>query len=89
MAVSFEWDQVKNIANQQKHRVSFEEAQYAFADDKRIIAEDITHKSSEILYYCFANVRGEIMTVRFTYRNNKIRIFWLSSGLFQSHPPWN
>jgi len=75
MAVDFEWDQEKNIANQQKHHVSFEEAQYAFRDAKRIIAEDITHKTSEIRYYCFGSVHGEIMTVRFTYRNNKIRIF--------------
>lgn len=75
MEADFEWDQIKNVANQQKHNVSFEEAQYAFADTKRIFAEDITHKSSETRYYCFGDVNGEIMTVRFTYRNNKIRIF--------------
>lgn len=75
MVADFEWDQIKNIANQQKHDVSFEEAQYAFADPKRIIAEDIAHISTETRYYCFGNVNGEIMTVRFTYRNNKIRIF--------------
>jgi len=71
----FEWDPVKNVLNQQKHRVSFEEAQYAFADIKCIIAEDLAHKSVETRYYCFGNVNGEIMTVRFTYRNKKIRIF--------------
>ena len=71
----FEWDPLKNVANQHKHHVSFEEAQYAFADIKRIIAEDLAHKSSETRYYCFGNVNGEIMTVRFTYRNKKIRIF--------------
>ena len=71
----FEWDPIKNIVNQQKHHVSFEEAQHAFADTKRIFAEDITHKSSETRYYCFGDVSGEIMTVRFTYRNKKIRIF--------------
>jgi uncharacterized DUF497 family protein len=75
MKIGFEWDPIKNIANQQKHNVSFEEAQYAFADAKRIFAEDLAHKSAETRYYCFGNVNGEIMTVRFTYRNNKIRIF--------------
>jgi len=75
MKVDFEWDPLKNIANQQKHKVSFEDAQYAFADLNRIFAEDHTHKSKETRYYCFGNVNGEIMTVRFTYRNNKIRIF--------------
>jgi len=71
----FEWDQIKNATNQRKHNVSFEEAQYAFADEKRVIAEDLTHASSEKRYYCFGNIDGETITVRFTYRNNNIRIF--------------
>ena len=71
----FEWDPAKNDANQQKHQVSFEEAQYAFSDIKCIIAVDIAHNSSEARYYCFGNINGEIITVRFTYRNKKIRIF--------------
>jgi hypothetical protein len=28
----FEWDEAKNLANQRKHRVSFEEASRVFAD---------------------------------------------------------
>lgn len=75
VGADFEWDPMKNDANQQKHHVSFEEAQYAFADVKCIIAEDLVHKSSEIRFYCFGKVDGEIITVRFTYRNKKIRIF--------------
>jgi uncharacterized DUF497 family protein len=71
----FEWDPEKNEANKQKHQVSFEEAQCAFVDAKRIIAEDTTHHSSEARYYCIGKVNEEIMTVRFTYRNKKIRIF--------------
>jgi len=71
----FEWDPAKNIANQQKHHVAFEEAQFAFGDAKRIIAEDLTHRSIEMRYYCFGYVNGGVMTVRFTYRNKKIRIF--------------
>jgi uncharacterized DUF497 family protein len=71
----FEWDPVKDLLNQQKHHVSFEDAQFAFADIKCIIAEDFAHKSSEIRYYCFGKVDGDVITVRFTYRNKKIRIF--------------
>jgi hypothetical protein len=71
----FEWDPIKDVVNQQKHHVSFEKAQYAFADIKRVIAEDLAHESLETRYYCFGNVNGQIMTVRFTYRNKKIRIF--------------
>jgi uncharacterized protein len=73
--VDFEWDPDKNDANQEKHHVSFEDAQYAFADVKRIIAEDLGHTVTETRYYCLGNVNDEIMTVRFTYRNKRIRIF--------------
>ncbi len=71
----FDWDENKNTQNQEKHNVSFEQAQYAFADELRIIAEDLEHSQEEKRYFCFGNVDGEILTVRFTYRDNVIRIF--------------
>ena len=71
---SFEWDEIKNLLNQQKHHVSFEEAQYAFFDKQRVIAEDLEHSAVEKRYFCFGRVNGGILTVRFTYRQNKIRI---------------
>lgn len=73
--ITFEWDENKNLLNQQKHNVSFEEAQYAFFDIHRIIQEDATHSEKEERFYCFGKIHNEIMTVRFTYRNGKIRIF--------------
>ena len=72
---NFEWDENKNHENQNKHRVSFETAQYAFADKNRVLAEDINHSKNEKRYYCFGKVEGKILTVRFTYRNKIIRIF--------------
>ena len=71
---SFEWDSEKDLLNQDKHGVSFAEAQFAFADPDRVIAEDLSHSQSENRYYCFGKVGGEIMTVRFTYRQSVIRI---------------
>ena len=71
----FEWDTKKDKENQQKHGVSFIEAQYAFADRHRILAEDVNHSDGEKRYYCFGKVGDGILTVRFTYRNNLIRIF--------------
>jgi uncharacterized protein len=41
--VKFEWGAEKDKENQAKHEISFELAQYAFADSNRIIAEDLTH----------------------------------------------
>ncbi len=70
----FEWDDEKDRANRGKHGVSFFEAQKAFLDTERVIAEDLDHSHSEKRYYCFGKVNEEIMTVRFTYRGYKIRI---------------
>lgn len=72
---TFEWDEEKNILNQKKHGVSFNVAQYAFADPGRIIARDTEHSSNEVRYYCFGKVDDGILTVRFTYRDKIIRIF--------------
>lgn len=74
--ISFEWDERKNRSNQRKHGICFEDAQKAFLDPKRIIAKDTAHSShSESRYYCFARVGDEVVTVRFTRRSDKIRIF--------------
>jgi uncharacterized protein len=71
---SFEWDDYKNILNYNKHGVSFEIAQLAFGDVKRIIVKDLSHSKSEARFYCFGKVDNDIITVRFALRNNIIRI---------------
>ena len=71
----FEWDETKNNENQKKHGILFENAQYAFADPKRVILEDLAHSEKEKRYYCIGKVEEGVVTVRFTYRKNVIRIF--------------
>ena len=71
----FEWDAGKDAENQEKHGVAFSLAQYAFGDPHRVIAEDLAHSRSEKRYFCFGEVGGGILTVRFTYRGGVIRIF--------------
>jgi uncharacterized protein len=75
--LSFEWDDKKDQNNIRKHGVSFFEAQHAFLDEQRIIAEDLDHSDEEKRYYCFdLNQEGTgVLTVRFTWRNGQIRIF--------------
>ena len=77
---NFEWDSDKDLINQRKHGVSFSIAQLAFLDHNRIILKDIEHSGDEPRYYCLGKVAKGILTVRFTYRNNIIRIigagFW-------------
>ena len=72
---SFEWDAAKDRVNRLKHGVAFAQAQHAFFDPRRVIAEDLDHSGAEPRYYCFGLVEGGVMTVRFTYRENRIRIF--------------
>jgi len=85
----FEWDSRKDQENQQKHGVSFALAQYAFADSQRIVAEDVDHSKTEKRFYCFGKVGDGILTVRFTYRNNMIRIigagYWRKGKAIYEH----
>jgi uncharacterized DUF497 family protein len=71
----FEWDAAKDRANRVKHGVSFAKAQAAFFDSGRVIAEDVDHSGGEPRYFCFGMVEGGVMTVRFTYRTGRVRIF--------------
>ncbi len=71
----FAWDSKKDLENQDKHGVSSAEAQYAFADPRRVIAEDLSPSGREKRYYYFGKVGAGILTVRFTYRGGVIRIF--------------
>ena len=74
-APSFEWDDAKDRLNHRKHGVFFAQAQRAFFDLRRVIAEDLEHSGGEQRYFCFGEVEGAVMTVRFTYRDGRIRIF--------------
>ena len=72
---SFEWDAIKDRANRAKHGVPFSLAQRAFFDPRRVIADDLSHSTAEQRYFCFGQVGGGIMTVRFTWRGGRVRIF--------------
>jgi len=74
--MTFERDQKKSMVNYEKHGIYFEYAQYAFGDPKRIIMYDGKHSSNEEKrYFCFGRVDDRIIAIRFTIRNNNIRIF--------------
>ena len=90
MAASFEWDPAKDVENQAKHGVAFGQAQLAFLDPGRVIARDHAHSHTERRYYCFGRVGGGILTVRFTYRGQIIRIigagYWRrGKKLYEAH----
>jgi hypothetical protein len=71
----FDWDDEKDKENQAKHGVSLSTAQHAFLDPNRVIVEDVAHSREEERFYCIGRVGDGIMTVRFTYRGDVIRIY--------------
>jgi uncharacterized protein len=48
--------------------------QLAFLDPHRVIVRDLGHSETEARFYCFGRVKGGILTVRFTYRTDVVRI---------------
>ena len=45
--ISFDWDKEKNLANQKKHGISFEEAQSVFVDENALLIHDPDHSGDE------------------------------------------
>ncbi len=72
---SFVWDRKKEAINIQKHGVDFVTASKVFKDHQRKIYIDSKHTKREERFFCIGNVERKILTVRFTYRAGKIRIF--------------
>ena len=73
-ATDFDWDPEKETENRRKHGVSFDRAQYAFADKRRVFARHLGHSQTEERFYCIGAVDGGILTVRFAWRASVIRI---------------
>lgn len=71
----FEWDEIKNLFNQSKHGVSFEAAQKVFDDPGQIVVRDSEHERGEKRFLCLGMVEGDVLTVRFSFRRKRIRIF--------------
>ena len=74
--MELEWDRTKAATNLAKHGVSFREAAEAFLDPHRVVARDIRHSTArETRWFCFGVVQGRVLTVRFTMRGERIRVF--------------
>jgi uncharacterized protein len=72
---SFDWDERKAAINRRKHRVSFEEAQTAFADTLAAIAPDPGHSAEEKRELLAGHTAaGRLVLVSFVERGNVIRI---------------
>lgn len=70
----FAWDERKEEQNRKRHGLDFREASEAFFDPGRIIVVDENHSTQEPRYFCIGKVKGRVVTVRFTYREERVRI---------------
>ena len=73
----FEWDENKNQINQQKHGISFEEAQTVFFDDYAILFDDPDHSIGEERFLIIGVTENEkVCIVSHCYKDkgNVIRI---------------
>ncbi len=70
--LGFQWDEEKNLLNQRKHGVSFEEARIVFYDPQHLVLDDLSHSKVEKRFFCYGKATQGILTVRFTLRDNRI-----------------
>ena len=75
-SISFSWDAGKNVINQNKHTVSFEEAVSVFYDEEAIVISDDEHSIDEDRYITIDQIRGVAIVVLIVYteREEAIRI---------------
>lgn len=74
-ASNFEWSPSKALINEQKHGVSFEEAQTVFDDSLALIFDDEAHSIEEIREIIIGHsAQNRLLLVSFTERNGRIRI---------------
>ena len=75
--ISFEWDENKNLINQKKHGISFEEATGVFYDPQAIVFDDPDHSFGEERFIIIGiSAVNKVCTVSHCYRgeNDIIRI---------------
>ena len=70
----FEWDVEKAAANLEKHGVDFHQATRVWEDPKVMFLQDEAHSEAEERLFAVGLSDGEVLTVRFTYRDGRKRI---------------
>ena len=78
--LGFVWDQRKNLANQRRHGVSFEEAQSAFHDERATIYYDPDHSEEEDRFLLLGmSIRLRVLVVCHCYRESESLIRIISA----------
>jgi len=61
-SIRFEWDEAKNLSNQQKHDLSFEEAMEVFRDPSQVSVQDRIEDGEE-RWQTLGMVRGLLLVM--------------------------
>ncbi len=61
-SIRFEWDEAKNLANQRKHGLSFEEAAQVFRDPSQVSLQDRIENGEE-RWQTFGMVQGVLLVM--------------------------
>ena len=73
--IGFEWDAHNSGKNLIKHRVTDEECEEVFFDDRKRILDDLLHSGSEQRYILIGETKAKrLLFVVFTLRDKSIRI---------------
>lgn len=72
-SVKVEWDQAKNLANQQKHGISFEEASELFRSGRNYLEIfDDEHSVAEDRFIAIGQIRRGLVLIIWTERDEEI-----------------
>lgn len=78
--IKFEWDKNKNLINQKKHKVSFEEAKTVFYDTEAIIIDDPEHSEEEERFIILGlSKKANLLVVCHCYRTSDTLIRIISA----------
>lgn len=73
--MEFEWDDDKAAANEQKHGVTFLEAQTVFADPLALTGYDPDHSDAEDRFITMGtSIEGRLLVISHTDRDDRVRI---------------
>jgi len=87
--IRFEWDDTKNIANIQKHKISFVEAMTVFDDDNALYKPDMEHSYDEERFIIIGiSVKLRLLVVCHCYRESD-KVIRLISARKATKQEWN
>ena len=67
----FEWDEVKNVSNKNKHGISFEEASTVFDDEMALVIDDPDHSENEYRFIILGHSNcAKLLIVCHCYRDS-------------------